>query len=267
MNAHAPRKRFGQNFLDDAGVVERIVGAVAPAGDDHIVEIGPGLGALTGPLLQRVGRLEVIELDRDLAAGLPARLGHPPGLVVHQADALDFDFAALAGNGKLRVIGNLPYNISTPLLFHLLDQSGSIADMHFMLQAEVVDRITAAPGTRARGRLGVMTAARARAVRLFDVPPAAFRPVPKVDSAVVRVVPRDLSVEQRALLPALGSVVRQAFGQRRKTLRNTLRGLLAAQALEALGIDPGRRAETLSLEEFERIARALDDQSDDGGVT
>ncbi|MDT8449689.1 MAG: 16S rRNA (adenine(1518)-N(6)/adenine(1519)-N(6))-dimethyltransferase RsmA [Wenzhouxiangellaceae bacterium] len=255
--AHVPRKRFGQNFLESETVIRQIVGAIAPARNDRVVEIGPGLGALTGPMLEKVGRLDVIELDRDLAAALADRLGNPPNLVVHQADALTFDFASLAGpqnDRPLRVIGNLPYNISTPLLFHLLDQADAIADMHFMLQKEVVDRLTAGPGSKAWSRLGVMTAARAETTALFTVPPGAFRPPPKVESAFVRIVPRSLSGQDRARFPALEHVVRQAFGQRRKTLRNTLRNVLDADEMAHAGIDPGRRAETLSLEEFVRLA-------------
>ncbi len=267
--AHRARKRFGQNFLQDERVVERIVGALAPARDDRLVEIGPGLGALTAPLLERVDRLDVVELDRDLAAALPGRLGHPANLAVHQADALRFDFRALIEDRPLRLIGNLPYNISTPLLFHLLDQADAppstgaglptppIADMHFMLQQEVVDRLVAAPDSTTRGRLSVMAQARAEVVRLFGVPPGAFRPAPKVDSAVVRIVPKALSLEERVRLPLLEEIVRAAFAQRRKTLRNTLKGLLDAERMEAAGIDPTRRAQTLSLTEFERLADQL----------
>lgn len=256
---HRPRKRFGQNFLESDSVIRRIVGAIAPARDDRIVEIGPGLGALTQPLLERVDRLDVVELDRDLASTLNDRLGQPDGLVVHEADALEFDFAGLVRPRPLRVVGNLPYNISTPLLFHLLDQADSIRDMHFMLQKEVVDRICAEPGTKAWGRLGVMTQVRAETQRLFTVPPGAFRPAPKVDSAIVRIVPRRLDDEQRAELPTLERVVRAAFAQRRKTLRNTLKGLIDAATMTRLDIDPGRRAETLSIDEFRRLADALDD--------
>lgn len=255
---HHARKRFGQNFLHSESVIRRVIGSIAPARDDRIVEIGPGMGALTGPLLERVDRLEVVELDRDLVTELPDRLGHPDNLVIHQADALAFDFRALAGDdGNLRIIGNLPYNISTPLMFHLLDQSDAIADMHFMLQKEVVDRIAASPGSKTWGRLGAMTQARADTAMLFRVPPGAFHPVPRVDSAVVRIVPRTLSDAQRELLPALEIVVRQAFGQRRKTLKNTLKGLLDEADLERLGIDPIRRAETVSLDEFGAMARLV----------
>jgi len=267
--AHRARKRFGQNFLQDERIVERIVGALAPARGDRLVEIGPGLGALTGPLLSRVDRLDVVELDRDLAASLPGRLDHPANLVIHQADALRFDFRALADGRALRLIGNLPYNISTPLLFHLLDQadadpacsaatpSSPIADMHFMLQQEVVERLVAEPDSSSRGRLSVMAQARADVARLFGVPPDAFQPAPKVDSAVVRIVPKTLDAAERGRLPALEEVVRAAFSQRRKTLRNTLKGLLDAEQIEAAGIDPARRAQTLSLGEFERLADVL----------
>ncbi len=258
MTAHQPRKRFGQNFLESESVIRRIVGAIAPERGDRVVEIGPGLGALTRPLLERVDRLDVIELDRDLAGTLAERLGRPAGLTIHEADALRFDFAELAADASLRIVGNLPYNISTPLMFHLLEQAdrshNGIRDMHFMLQREVVDRICAEPGTKAWGRLGVMTQVRAEATRLFTVPPGAFRPPPKVESAIVRLVPRRLDDAERALLPALEHVVRAAFAQRRKTLRNTLRGQIDAATMQELGIDPGRRAETLSLDEFRTLA-------------
>lgn len=254
---HRARKRFGQNFLHSESVIRRIIGVIAPARDDRIVEIGPGLGALTAPMLERVDRLDAVELDRDLVAELPARLGHPGNLVIHQADALEFDFRALADTKPLRVIGNLPYNISTPLLFHLLDQSATITDMHFMLQKEVVERLAAPPGSKARGRLGVMTQARADVEMLFRVPAGAFTPAPKVESAIVRIVPRVLSDQQRERLAFLEQAVRAAFGQRRKTLKNTLKGLLDEHQLQALEIEPGRRAETLSLEEFDRMARSI----------
>jgi len=260
--SHRARKRFGQNFLHSESVIRRIIGSIAPARDDRIVEIGPGMGALTAPMLEQVDRLDVVELDRDLAAELPARLGHSDKLVIHQADALAFDFRALAGGRHLRIIGNLPYNISTPLLFHLLDQSDVVTDMHFMLQSEVVDRLAASPGSKAWGRLGVMTQARADVTMLFRVPPGAFTPAPRVESAIVRIVPRTLSERQRALLPCLEKVVRAAFGQRRKTLKNTLKGVLSEQELEDLDIDPVRRAETLSLDEFDRMAERVEKRED-----
>ena len=257
---HRARRRFGQNFLHSESVIRRIIGAIAPARNDRMVEIGPGMGALTGPLLNTLNRLEVVELDRDLVAELPARLEHPRNLIIHQADALKFDFRALAGDQPLRVIGNLPYNISTPLLFHLLDQSDAIIDMHFMLQKEVVDRLTAVPGSKAWSRLGVMTQTRAETSLLFRVPPGAFHPAPAVESAVVRIVPRALSDHQRELLPVLEAVVRKAFGQRRKTLKNTLKGLLDQADLVGLDIDPNRRAETVTLGEFYAMARWVRDR-------
>lgn len=251
---HRPRKRFGQHFLHDPGVIARIVAAVDPRPGQNLVEIGPGRGALTRALLERNPELQVVELDRDLAAALAETLGHPPGLTIHQADALAFDFSALAGDGRLRVTGNLPYNISTPLLFHLFDQADVIVDMHFMLQREVVDRLVAAPGGKTYGRLSVMAQARCKMTSLIHVGPGAFNPPPKVDSALIRLLPHALSSDQARLLEPLSRVVRAAFGQRRKTLRNSLKGLLDQTAIEQLGIDPGARAETLDLEAYWRLA-------------
>ncbi len=251
---HRARKRFGQNFLHDRGIIDRIVRAIGPKPGDRLVEIGPGLGALTLPLLQGAGRLEVVELDRDLIPKLHETAAGHGELTVHSADALKFDFCALAGDGKLRVAGNLPYNISTPLIFHLLDQARCIRDMHFMLQKEVVDRLAAPPDCKDYGRLSVMVQYRCKVERLFTVPPGAFTPAPKVDSAIVRLLPYDtppVAVRDVALLE---KVVAQAFGQRRKTLRNTLKGLVDPAAMEACGIDPSRRAETLTLAEFAALA-------------
>lgn len=223
---------------------------------DEAVEIGPGRGALTQRLLEAAGRLQTIEIDRDLAALLRARYADQPGFVLHEADALTIDWPALAaGHAPLRLIGNLPYNISTPLLFRLLDAAHVILDMHFMLQKEVVDRIVAAPGSDAYGRLTVMLAPRVQATRLLDVGPGAFRPVPKVASSVVRMAviahPPDW-----ALSAMYGKVVLAAFGQRRKTLRNALSGYLTAPQISAAGIDPGARAETLSPTQFGALAQA-----------
>ncbi|MEM1081549.1 MAG: 16S rRNA (adenine(1518)-N(6)/adenine(1519)-N(6))-dimethyltransferase RsmA [Pseudomonadota bacterium] len=261
MASHQPRKRFGQNFLKSDAVIDRIVASIAPARDDDVIEIGPGLGALTGPLLERLDQLQVIELDRDLAAHLHDRLGQPAHLVIHQADALRVDYAdyarSMGAESGLRIVGNLPYNISTPLLFHLLDFTDCVRDMHVMLQKEVVDRLTAPPGHKTYGRLSVMAQFRAACTALFVVPPEAFDPAPKVDSAVIRMVPRPLSPEASALLPALDAVVRQAFSQRRKTLRNTLKGTVESDRMIELGIEPGRRAETLSLDEFIALARTV----------
>jgi 16S rRNA (adenine1518-N6/adenine1519-N6)-dimethyltransferase len=257
MSRIQPKKRFGQHFLHDRSVVQRILDAFDPQPGETLVEIGPGPGALTRPLLERCAPLHVVELDRDLAAHL--RSDFPAGkLIVHEADALRFDFCALAPTGgKLRLIGNLPYNISTPLLFHLLDQATCIQDMLFMLQKEVVDRLAAAPGGKDYGRLSVMIQRQLRVEKLFDVPPGAFTPPPKVDSSVVRLVPHTVPPIQVRDADVFAQVVRAAFAQRRKTLRNNLKGLLTSDTLESLGIDPQRRAETLTLAEFAALANAL----------
>jgi len=251
---HRARKRFGQNFLHDQRVIDRIVRAFAPRPGQCIAEIGPGLGALTEPLLQLTGRLHVIEIDRDLVEDLRRRFDER--LVIHAADALQFDYALLCPAGqRLRLIGNLPYNISTPLLFHLLRYVGHIEDMMFMLQREVVQRMTASPGSRDYGRLSVMLQSYCRLEKVLDVGPGAFRPAPRVDSAVVQLWPHDVALVADADRSAFARVVTAAFAQRRKTLRNTLRGLLEPAALEALGIDPSQRAETLTLEQFRALAR------------
>jgi 16S rRNA (adenine1518-N6/adenine1519-N6)-dimethyltransferase len=248
---HRARRRFGQNFLVDRGVVARLVAAIDPHPDDHMVEIGPGLGALTEPLLERLAALDVVEIDRDLTAALANRFA-PERVRIHQADALAFDFRTLGPD--LRVVGNLPYNISSPLLFHLAGMADCLRDCHFMLQREVVDRIVAEPGGKVYGRLSVMLQYRFVAQRLLRVPAGAFRPAPQVESAFLRLVPhRPLPVaalDERVF----AEVVARSFGQRRKTLRNALRGLVEADELAALGVDPGRRAETLPVEAFVRIA-------------
>ncbi len=283
-----PKKRFGQHFLRDLRVVERIVAAFAPQPADHVVEIGPGQGVLTRALVGRVARLDLVELDRDLAAQLAQTYAGTPGVVVHQADALKFDFRALAphrdvqvsrddcmdAGGRatpgavaetggrerpapgetLRLIGNLPYNISTPLLFHALAQVESVRDMLFMLQKEVVERLSAAPGGKDYGRLSVMVQWRCRVEKLFTVPPGAFHPPPKVDSAVVRLTPHATPPVSVRDPEAFARVVQAAFAQRRKTLRNSLKGMVSAEAMSALGIDPVRRAETLNLQEFAALS-------------
>ena len=252
---HRARKRFGQHFLHDPAVIARILAAIAPQPGDRLVEIGPGLGALTLPLLERVGQLEVVEIDRDVIPRLAARAAGRGTLVIHTADALTFDFAALRGAGpKLRLCGNLPYNISTPLLFHLLDAQAAIADMHFMLQKEVVARMAAGPGGKAYGRLTVMLAARCSVEHLFDVGPGAFRPPPRVDSAVVRLVPHGAAPFPIGDAGRFAAVVAAAFGQRRKTLRNSLAGLVDSAGFAAASVDPARRAETLAPAEFARLA-------------
>jgi 16S rRNA (adenine1518-N6/adenine1519-N6)-dimethyltransferase len=255
MNGHRARRRFGQHFLRDRHVVERIIRAFDPQPTDTVVEIGPGQGVLTHELVGRVGRLHAVELDRDLVAHLRHAFS-PDALTLHSTDALRFEFRALAGPGtKLRLIGNLPYNISTPLLFHLLEQIDVVHDMLFMLQKEVVDRLAAAPGGKDYGRLSVMIQWRLRVERLFDVGPGAFSPPPRVDSAVVRLTPHATPPIEVSDSELFSRVVQAAFAQRRKTLRNNLKGLVDTAALPGLGIEPNRRAETLTLEEFARLAR------------
>jgi 16S rRNA (adenine1518-N6/adenine1519-N6)-dimethyltransferase len=237
---HRPRKRFGQHFLHEAGVLARIIHAIDPKSGEFIVEIGPGEGVLTRLLLSRAGKIEVIELDRDLAA----RLKHE-NIVVHQADALDFDFGQFPLG--MRVVGNLPYNISTPLLFHLARYAERVRDMHFMLQLEVVERMVAAPSTPEYGRLSVALQARFRMKKLFNVSKGAFRPPPKVESAVIRLEPL------AQILEIDDELLRRAFSARRKTLRNALPEVDFA----SLGIDPGLRPENLSALDYERITRSI----------
>ena len=255
---HRPRKRFGQNFLHDPGIIQRIIDAINPQVGDNLVEIGPGHGAITLPLLAVIKQLKVIELDRDLIEPLANRCTSVGEVIIHNADALKFDFSSIASQDQpLRVVGNLPYNISTPILFHLLDQSALIKDMHFMLQKEVVDRMAAGPGSKTYGRLSVMLQARCQVEMLFNIGPGAFNPPPKVDSAFVRLVPYQSSPYQIEDWSVFSQVVSQAFSQRRKTLRNSLRKLLDAEEIEASGIDPTSRAEQLSLIEFANLANNL----------
>ncbi|WP_026377517.1 16S rRNA (adenine(1518)-N(6)/adenine(1519)-N(6))-dimethyltransferase RsmA [Aestuariibacter salexigens] len=255
---HTARKRFGQNFLHDPYVIDQIVQAIGPAAGQHLIEIGPGLGALTEPVCELVDSLTVVELDRDLAH----RLRHHPfisaKLTVIEKDAMKFDFASLCdGDSKLRIFGNLPYNISTPLMFHLFSFSEHIQDMHFMLQKEVVDRLAATPGHKNFGRLSVMAQYYCSVIPVLAVPPGAFKPAPKVDSAVVRLVPHQKPIVQVDDISMLNKVCTSAFNQRRKTLRNSLKDILSAEQIDALGIDPQRRAETLSLEQFAALANAV----------
>lgn len=259
--AHRARKRFGQNFLQDLGVISRIVNAIRPAEGERLVEIGPGQGALTGPLLEAAGKLEVIELDRDLIPGLRVQFFNYPDFVIHEGDALRFDFPELVGDGPaLRVVGNLPYNISTPLIFHLLEARGAISDMHFMLQKEVVERLAAEPGGTDWGRLSVMTQYYCAVENLFLVPPSAFFPAPKVDSAIVRLVPHRELPHPAKDEKLLAVIVREAFSQRRKTLRNNFKGRIDADQLTALGIDPSRRPQTLTVAELVMISNHLSEQ-------
>ena len=259
MNASVrAKKRLGQHFLHDPAVIRKLVAAFAPERSDTMVEIGGGLGALTVPLVERLDRLHVVELDRDLAAELPGRVTRPERLVVHHADALRFDFATLgAGPRSLRVVGNLPYNISTPLLFHLLGAGDAIKDLHVMLQREVVERMTAQPGGKDYGRLTVMLALWARTETCFDVGPGAFTPPPKVWSTVVRIVPRapDFAVADRERFARL---VAHLFSMRRKTLGRALKGRLTAAQIESAGIDPRARPETLAAADFARLAALAD---------
>lgn len=251
-SSHRPRKRFGQHFLRDRRVLARIVDVIAPAVDDVLVEIGPGEGALTRALLERVARLEAIEIDRDLAARLEAQFS-PERLTVHRGDALRFDFAALPSG--VRLVGNLPYNVSTPLLFHLAGYAERVRDMHFMLQREVVERMVARHSTPAYGRLSVALQTRFRMEKLFNVPPSAFRPPPTVESAVVRLIP--LAPEERPQMDwdVFARTVAGAFSARRKRLSNALP--LAAAEFEALGLDPALRPENLSPQDYVRIAQRL----------
>jgi 16S rRNA (adenine1518-N6/adenine1519-N6)-dimethyltransferase len=254
MSRPIARKRFGQNFLVDAQIIREIVAAVAPRQDDLIVEIGPGLGALTAPLLQRVDHLHAVEIDRDLGALLRRRFS-AAHLELHEGDALNFDFGALATGGrKLRVLGNLPYNISTPLLFHLARFADCVSDMHFMLQKELVERMVSEPGRADYGRLSVMLQYRFIMDRLLDAPPESFDPAPQVDSSVVRLIPRhpeELAAQDEKRLSVL---VMAAFSQRRKMLRNTLKGLVDEASFVRLGIDPEARAETLSVADYIRLS-------------
>jgi len=253
---HVARKRFGQHFLVDRHYIERIIASLDPRPDDNFVEIGPGLGALTRPLLERVAHLKVIEIDRDLAAKLTSE--YTPGrLSVKVADALEFDFASLGSD--LRIVGNLPYYISSPLLFHLVEFDAHLHDVTVMLQREVVDRMVAKPSTPEYGRLSVMLQVRFRIERLFNVPAGAFRPAPKVESAVARLTPLRDHRPRLADERLFGEIVAAAFGQRRKTLRNALKTLASKADLECAGIAAGARGETLSVADFVRLANALID--------
>jgi 16S rRNA (adenine1518-N6/adenine1519-N6)-dimethyltransferase len=257
MSAHIPRKRFGQHFLNDAQVIADIVAAIRPRPDDLMVEIGPGLAAITQPLLAQLKHLHVVEIDRDIIARLKKRFP-ADRLTIHEGDALAFDFAALAPEGQaLRIVGNLPYNISTPLLFHLADFAAATFDMHFMLQKEVVDRMVAAPGDSDYGRLSVMLQYRFHMENLLDVPPEAFDPPPKVDSAIVRMIPKAVADLPVVASDKFETVVKAAFSQRRKMVRNTLRGMFDVAQLEELGVPATARAEELSGDVFVRLAQAL----------
>jgi 16S rRNA (adenine1518-N6/adenine1519-N6)-dimethyltransferase len=250
---HIPRKRFGQNFLTDQAVLHDIIRAIDPRPDDVMVEIGPGLAAMTSLLLQSLKRLHVVELDRDLVARLKKNFD-PARLIVHEGDALQFDFASIPveEGQKLRVVGNLPYNISSPLLFHLAELAPRVRDQHFMLQKEVVERMVAEPGSKAYGRLSVMLQWRYHMELVFVVPPAAFDPPPKVDSAIVRMIPIAQPLPCDAA--KLEQVVTKAFSQRRKVIRNCLAGMFSENDLIDAGIDPLVRSETVPMAQFVTLA-------------
>ena len=256
------KKHLGQNFLHEKGVIAKIVQAIDPQPGDQIVEIGPGQGALTFPLLQRHGALTAIEFDRDLHAPLQAAARAHGTLRLVEGDVLGVDFSALAAelapaDGRIRLVGNLPYNLSSPILFHALDHAPAIRDMHFMLQKEVVERMAAGPGSKVYGRLSVMLQAYCAVTPLFTVPPGAFRPAPKVDSAVVRLVPKPAERIEVADRTLFAHVVRAAFGQRRKTLRNALQGVADTATIEAAGLRPDARAEQVEVAGFVRLANLL----------
>ena len=252
--ASQAKKSLGQNFLHDRSVIDRIVLAVNPQPGDRLVEIGPGQGALTLPLLDRIGAMTAIEFDRDLLQPLAVAASTHGELTLVSADVLSVDLAALAGDGQLRLVGNLPYNLSSPILFHALAHATVVRDMHFMLQKEVVERMASGPGSKVYGRLSVMLQAYCAVTPLFTVAPGSFRPAPKVDSAIVRLVPRTaetIGVRDRQRFAA---IVRAAFGQRRKTLRNALDGVVDSATMLAADIRPELRAEQLAVEDFVRLA-------------
>lgn len=257
---HRARKRFGQNFLVDEQILDRIAASVAPAAGEHLVEIGPGKGALTARLARSCDRLTAIELDRDLIPWLQVGFERHPGFKLFQADALSFDFSQLLEEGgqMLRILGNLPYNISTPLIFHLLSFTGQVKDMHFMLQKEVVRRLAAEPGQKAYGRLSVMVQYHCRVEALFEVPPGAFDPAPKVNSALVRLTPHASLPARADNTQTLAQLVNVAFQQRRKTLRNALKQLVPEAQLDSLPVDTRLRAEALSVADYVALANALE---------
>ncbi|MEE9135852.1 MAG: 16S rRNA (adenine(1518)-N(6)/adenine(1519)-N(6))-dimethyltransferase RsmA [Gammaproteobacteria bacterium] len=253
-NSVRPRKRFGQHFLHDPNIIRKIIDAIQPRSHDLFVEVGPGRGAITRPLAEAVKRLDVIEIDRDLAAALKDQNSHG-NVTVYRADVMNFAFETLVQPGeKLRLAGNLPYNISSPLLFYLLDSSHLFEDIHVMLQKEVVDRITALPGNRTYGRLTVALAARCRAENLFEIQPGSFSPPPRVKSSFLRLTPLQTPKISAVLAPAFGQLVTQAFNMRRKQLSNALRELLDANQIRSAGVDPSQRAEDLDVDAFIRLA-------------
>lgn len=257
-HGHKARKRFGQNFLHDQHVIGKIVKAIHPKHSDALVEIGPGMGAITEPLLEACGKLDVVELDRDLIPILRTKFFNFPEFIIHECDALKFDFTTLLQPGqRLRIVGNLPYNISTPLIFHFLAHHKIVQDMHFMLQKEVVERLAAAPGNGDYGRLSIMAQYYCKVEPLFIVGPGAFNPPPKVDSAIVRLSPYETLPHPAQDVKILERVVREAFNMRRKTLRNTLKNLISAEELAAIGIDSSLRPENLTLADYVKISNHI----------
>lgn len=262
MYSHVARKRFGQHFLHDKQVIQRIIDFIHPLSEEHLVEIGPGQGALTLPILKTVGQLDVIEIDWDLIPALKTRCLGKGALIVHQADALEFNFKTLLWNNELlRIIGNLPYNISTPLIFHLLEFSSFIKDMHFMLQKEVVNRLAASPGCGDYGRLSIMVQYHCEVTALFDVHPDAFYPPPQVESSVVRFIPYAKKPIETLNYAHFENVVKVAFSHRRKTLRNSLKTLLTDDDWSRIEIDPNLRPEELKVEDFVNLSNTLINQS------
>lgn len=255
-STHKHKKQFGQNFLNNGRIIDQIVAAIRPMSDDHIVEIGPGEAALTTPLIDRVKKLDIIEIDNDLIGPLKIKFATKPTFNLHHTDALKFDYSTLLSESEksIRIVGNLPYNISSPLMFHLLKYADKISDMHFMLQKEVVNRITATPGGKTFGRLSVMIQYVCETEYLFTVGPENFTPPPKVESAIIRLIPHKIKPFKADDEKTFADVVRQSFSLKRKTLRNNLKGWLDAEQIESLGIDPGVRAETLPLERFVQMA-------------
>jgi 16S rRNA (adenine1518-N6/adenine1519-N6)-dimethyltransferase len=257
---HQAKKRFGQNFLHNDAVISNIVDAINPEPGENLVEIGPGLGALTGPVIERAEKLSVIELDRDLAHRLRHHPFLAPHLTIYETDALKFDFSQLVEDDKpLRIFGNLPYNISTPLIFHLLTFNDKVQDMHFMLQKEVVERMAASHNSKTYGRLSIMTQYQCQVIPVMEIGPEAFNPAPKVDSAIVRLVPHKTIKNPVKNIKSLNQVCLAAFNQRRKTIRNSFKKLLSSKQLESLGVNPGLRAENLSVDDFIMLANFVHD--------
>jgi 16S rRNA (adenine1518-N6/adenine1519-N6)-dimethyltransferase len=254
---HKARKRFGQNFLQDSQIIHQIIMAIDPIATEHLVEIGPGQGAITEPLLDAQCELDVVELDRDLVEQLTSSFSHIDRFTLHSADALTFDFAALDHGKPLRVIGNLPYNISTPLLFHLLTQASHIKDMHFMLQKEIVNRLQAQPGSKQFGRLSIMIQLHCQVEALFDVDPECFHPKPKVISSIVRLIPYTKQKYTIGDMELFEKIVKASFSQRRKTIRNTLKSICDDRSFKLAGINPTNRAEALSIDDFVNISNQL----------